>query len=213
VDINNKDRLKVSALLKEYEILRADARTNWVLWVISVALSILIFVAILIVSISSNQYLLLLFSPALSLFFAMIALSLLGLLINSGIRLNKIEDSLNKILDEKLMEWELIGGVWFGVHRNVIISNVTRYVTTISFSSIAVGVAPIIVGLILGLNSFYLDGRDWFERNNLLWLHGIILWLVPILYIAVCAWTLRLGIGLGIKRHWENMKVDLDLTD
>jgi hypothetical protein len=81
VDTNNKDTLKVSALLKEYEVLRADARTNWVLWVICVALSILTFIATLIAAISSNQYFLLLFSPAPSLFFAMIALSLLGLLI------------------------------------------------------------------------------------------------------------------------------------
>ena len=57
----------------------------------------------------SNQYILFLISPALSLFFAIIPMVLLSYLVQVGLRLNDIEDNVNEIIgDEPIMYWKKV---------------------------------------------------------------------------------------------------------
>jgi hypothetical protein len=82
-NLTNSDKFKITILLKEYDRLTSDARTNWMLWVVCIAISILVFSFMLVAAVIYDKYVLLLVSPALSLFFGLMALAILGMILNS----------------------------------------------------------------------------------------------------------------------------------
>jgi hypothetical protein len=207
-NLTSRDRFKITILLKEYNRLASDARTNWVLWVVCITISILVFSIMLVAAVIYDKFVLLLVSPALSLFFGLMALALLGMILNSLLRINEIADKLNQIIDETVMKWESSGWV-----PNVLVTNVLRYVNIISFFAIIVGATPIVISLGVGLTWLDEDGKEWFNKNELLWLHSVVTWAIPVGYGLASAWTIRLGIGLGVKRYWENMKLDVDFNE
>jgi hypothetical protein len=207
-NLNNRDKFKITILLKEYSRITYDARTNWMLWVVCITLSILVFSLMLVAAVIYDKYILLLVSPALSLFFGLMALAILGMILNSLLRINEIADNLNQILDQTVMKWESSGWI-----PNMMVTNVVRYVNIISFFAIVVAAAPIVISLGVGLTWLVDDGREWFNKNDLSWFHPVVSWAIPIAYGLASALTIRLGIGLGVKRYWENMKVDVDVGE
>lgn len=66
--INIKDELRVNSLLREYGELRREVRTFEVLQIVCISISALLFVAMFIAAVLSNQYILLFISPGLSIF-------------------------------------------------------------------------------------------------------------------------------------------------
>jgi hypothetical protein len=65
----------------------------------------------LVAAVIYDRFVLLLVSPALSLFFGLMALALLGMILNSLLRINEIADKLNQIIGETVMKWESSGWV------------------------------------------------------------------------------------------------------
>jgi hypothetical protein len=82
VTINSDNSgLKITVLLGEYNRLSAEIRTFAAIWIICICISVLISAAMMIDAFFSNQYILFLISPALSLFFAIIPMVLLSYLV------------------------------------------------------------------------------------------------------------------------------------
>lgn len=189
-NLTNKDKFKITILLKEYNRLTSEIRTNWTLWVVCIAISILVFSLMLVAAVIYDKYVLLLVSPALSLFFGLMALALLGMILNSLLRINEIADNLNQIVDLTVMKWESSGWV-----PNMMVTNVVRYVNIISFFAIIVGAAPIVISLVVGLIWLDDNGREWFIKNDLSWFHPVVSWAIPIAYGLASALPLDVGIS------------------
>jgi ABC-type transport system involved in multi-copper enzyme maturation permease subunit len=110
VTINSDNSgLKITLLLGEYNRLSAEIRTFAAIGIICICTSVLISATMMVAAFVSNQYILFLISPALSLFFAIIPMVLLSYLVQVGLRLNDIEDSINEIIgDEPTMYWKKV---------------------------------------------------------------------------------------------------------
>src|SRR5262245_17843799 len=106
VNINSKEELKVNTLLSEFKEIRNEVRSFETLEIVCIALAALTFVILLIAAVLSKQYILLLLSPLLSLFFVLLATGMFAHTTNLGLRASQIEDKLNKILGERIIEWE-----------------------------------------------------------------------------------------------------------
>ena len=103
-EFRNTNNIKTTALLEEYRELRADIRILTILELIFLALSILIFVFMLTASTVSDKYILLFFSPAMSILFLIIGMGIFSYSTNLGILVSELEDSLNEILGEQIFK-------------------------------------------------------------------------------------------------------------
>src|SRR5437667_9931789 len=79
---------KITVLLAEYSKLSAEIRTFGTIGIICICISVLISATMMVAAFFSNQYILFLISPALSLFFVVIPMALSGYLVNIELRLN-----------------------------------------------------------------------------------------------------------------------------
>ena len=101
--------LKITVLLGEYNRLSAEIRTFGAIGIICFCISVLISVRYDGSAFFSNQYILFLISPALSLFFAIMPMGPSLTQVQVGLRLNDIEDSVNEIIgDEPIMYWKKV---------------------------------------------------------------------------------------------------------
>ena len=96
---------KMTALLREYSDQRAEIRLFEVLAIVCIVISILASSALLAAAVFSKEYILLLISPALSIFLIILAMALGSYVITLIMRLTDIEDKANKILKEGVLEF------------------------------------------------------------------------------------------------------------
>lgn len=188
--MSKSERYKITALLREYADQRAEIRLFEVLGIICIALSVLTSSAMLVAGIFSNSYILLLISPALSLFFIILAMALGSYIMTLMLRLNDIEENINKVIGEHLLEFT------FSLRQDVLQKEIGKYWLKISQLGIAVGVVPFIISLWNGINLFSMQV-------------GTIAWLVGAFYGAIAIFSLYLGYGFFIQRSWERVPIQL----
>jgi hypothetical protein len=138
----------------------------------------------------SNQYILFLISPALSLFFVIIPMTLAGYLIHVGLRLNDIEDSVNEIIGgEPTMYWKRV--LNYSVkEEDEITKKLEKYWNKTLFLGIIVGIIPVAFSLWLGIS--------WLSSKV-----GVIAWIVAALYGAIAITALYLAFRLFVLHDWE----------
>ncbi|MGA9845978.1 MAG: hypothetical protein WBP64_07605 [Nitrososphaeraceae archaeon] len=194
-----KDRLKITSLLREYSELRAEVRIFGVLGIICVSLSVLTSTTILGIALLFKERLLFFVSPAVSLFFVIVAMALSGYIITLEVRLSHIEDNVNKIIGgPPVIRWEKIGGIFFRYGKDQLIKQAGKYWGTIFFIGIGAGLVPFILSLGLGIYKY---------SNDV----GFLAWLtmVGIIYGAVAVITIYIGYWLYYKHRWEDFKFDV----
>jgi hypothetical protein len=100
---SSNDRNKITALLREYGEQRTEIRLFEVLGIICIILSALTSSAMLMAGVISKEYILLLISPILSLFFIVLAMALGSYIMTLLLRLNDIEEKVNKLIGESML--------------------------------------------------------------------------------------------------------------
>src|SRR5438128_8926867 len=110
--ISSKDELKVNSHLREYSELRCEIRTFEILTIVCISLAVLLFVAMLITAVLSDQYVLLFVAPGLLMFFAIVAMAMFSYIINLELRASQIEGQLRQIVGEPTINWESTVGVF-----------------------------------------------------------------------------------------------------
>tara|TARA_B100002003_G_C13697460_1_gene351012 strand:- start:36 stop:416 length:381 start_codon:yes stop_codon:yes gene_type:complete len=111
------DELKITIYLKEYSLLKAELRQGLAVVFGLVSLAIVIWASMLMLAFLSDTLILLLFAPAISLFFTLIAGSIFSYLLNLGNRLSEIEENINIMIGEDLLTWEKKAGAFFSDRR------------------------------------------------------------------------------------------------
>ena len=173
---NSSNGFKLQAILREYSDQRAEIRLFEGLGIICIALSALTPSAMLVAGVFSKNYafLLLLISPALSLFFIIIAMALGAYVITLMLRLSDIEENINKVIGEPLLEFA------FSLRPDVLQKGIGKYWLKISQLGIVVGIVPFIISLWLGISLLSQEV-------------GYFAWLVGDAYGAIAIITLYLG--------------------
>jgi hypothetical protein len=105
IEPGNTNNNKIIVLLREYTDQRAEIRLFEALGIICIVLSALTLSAMLVAGVSSKGYVILLISPALSLFFIIMAMALGVHAIALLLRLGDVEDNINKIVGESLLKF------------------------------------------------------------------------------------------------------------
>jgi hypothetical protein len=146
VDANTKDKFKISSLLREYTENRAEIRVVGVFGLVSICLSTLTSTALIVAAVLSNEHVLFLISPALSIFFVVLAELLSTYIINLSIRLNVIEDKVNKIIGEST----IVGSLFIRINEDIMEKAVGVYWKRAISIGIIVGLIPFIISLWLG---------------------------------------------------------------
>lgn len=118
----DREKLKIDALLSEYVEIRHECRTYEVLQIVCISLSILTFIVMLIFAVSSNQYILLFISPLVSIFFILLVIGMQVYITNLGLRTRQIEDQLKSILDEPVIQWESTIGIFMTASGDILTS-------------------------------------------------------------------------------------------
>jgi len=138
----------------------------------------------------SNQYILFLISPALSLFFAIMPMVLSSYLVQVGLRLNDIEDNVNEIIgDEPIMYWKKV--LNYSVKgEDEIAKKLQKYWSRAFFLGIISGAVPIIVSLWLGIS--------WLSLKI-----GVVAWFVAVLYGAISITVFYLAFRFFVLHDWE----------
>ena len=182
--------LKITVLLGEYNRLSAEIRTFAAIGIICICISVLISAAMMIDAFFSNQYILFLISPALSLFFAIIPMVLLSYLVQVGLRLNDIEDNVNEIIgDEPIMYWKKV--LNYSVKgEDEVTTKIRKYWNRTFFLGIISGVVPVAVSVWIGIS--------W-----LLLKIGAVAWFVAILYGAIAITVFYLSFRFFVIHDWE----------
>src|SRR5437764_9321736 len=139
---NSSNGFKLQAILREYSDLRAEIRLFEVLGIICIALSALTPSAMLVAGVFSKNYVLLLISPALSLFFIIIAMALGAYVITLMLRLSDIEENINKVIGEPIMKFT--DAIIYVLRPDVLQKGIGKYWLKISRLGIVVGVVPFI---------------------------------------------------------------------
>lgn len=182
---------KITVLLGEYNKLSAEFRTFGAIGITCICISVLISVVMMVAALFSNQYILFLISPAVSLFFVAIAMALAGYLIHVGYRLNDIEDSINEIIGgEPTMYWKRAIGNYLFKGEDEITKKIGKHWHRTLLLGIITGVAPVVVSL-------------W-ERIN--WLSskvGLVALVVAALYAAITVTALYLAFRFFVLQDWE----------
>jgi hypothetical protein len=195
VSFDIKDRYKIDALLREYTEIRSEVRTFETLQVICIFISILSFATIFSTGIIFDEYILVLISPAFSIFFILIAMGILMYDTNLALRSVQIEGKLRNYLGDPTIEWEQTVGI-FGLTKGGILSaKVGKYWIKFSSLAIAVGIFPVLFGLYYGFDKFFKE-------------IGIVAWYVVIFYIIISGLTIFVGYRF-YTRDWEKVKLSL----
>jgi hypothetical protein len=182
--------LKITVLLGEYNKLSAESRTFSSIGIICLCTSVLVSVVMMVAAFFSNQYILFLISPALSLFFVTISMTLAGYLIHVGLRLNDIEDSINEIIGgEPTMYWKRVLN-YSVIGEDEIAKKLRKYWNRTLFLGIMVGVVPVVFSLWLGIS--------WLSSKV-----GVVAWIVAALYGAIAITALYLAFRLFVLQDWE----------
>jgi hypothetical protein len=145
--IETKEKLKVDILLREYGELRSNIRTYARLAVTFLALSILMFAAMFIAAIVTNQPILLFVSPGLSILFLLIGLSMDVYITNLGLMANEIEDEMNELIGESVMRWEMNVGVFAGYTNDFLAKRLGKIWYQMSLLASGIGMTLLIVSL------------------------------------------------------------------
>jgi hypothetical protein len=185
---SSNNRNKITALLREYGEQRTEIRLFEVLGIICIVLSALTSSAMLVAGVISKAYILLLISPTLSLFFIVLAMALGSYIITLLLRLNDIEEKVNKLMGESVLDFSL------SLRQDILEKGIGKYWFRIVWLGIAVGVVPFIISLWRGINLFSIEV-------------GAIAWLVAAAYSAIALIILYLGYGFFIKSNWQNVKL------
>ena len=193
--INVKDELKVNTLLREYGELRHEIRTFEVLQIVCVSISILLFAAMFIAAVLSNQYILLFISPGISIFFAILAMGMFTYNTNLGLRASQIEDYLKEIVGEPTIQWESTIGVFGGLTGDVLNTQVGKYWFKFAMLALITGIVSVTFSLLYGFEGFY---------NKV----GNMIWLIVGFYIAITLVTTYIGYRF-YTRDWEKLKLSL----
>lgn len=198
MDDNTKDKLKVTALLKEYEEVRKEVRTFEILEIISIFLSILTFISLFIIAVLYSKYIFLFISPSISIFFIVVSMGMHAYTINLGIRSSQIAGKLKKILDEPTIEWENTVGVFGSIHENIFTKKIGKYWNQLSILTIVLGVMPLLIGLIYGVSNGLFNEVNFFLSL-----------FFAAFYIVVSFFGLYLGYKL---RTWEKIRIKDQVT-
>jgi hypothetical protein len=185
---SSNDINKITVLLREYSEQRTEIRLFEVLGIICIVLSALASSAMLVAGVFSKGYILLLISPALSLFFIILAMALGSYIITLLLKLNDIEEKVNKVMGEPMLDFS------FSLRPDILEKGIGKYWFRIVWLGIAVGIVPFIISLWRGINLFSIEV-------------GAIAWLVAAAYSVIASITLYLGYGFFIKSNWQNVKL------
>jgi hypothetical protein len=195
VSVNSKDELKVNSLLREYSELKQEVRTFEVLAIVCISISILLFIAMFIAAVLSNQYILLFISPGLSIFFAILAMAMLAYNTNLGLRASQIEEHLKEILGEPTIQWESTIGVFGGLTGDILNKQVGSYWFKFSMLALVTGIVSIVFSLLYGFEGLYIK-------------IGNVIWFILGFYIAITIATTYVGYRF-YTRGWEKLKLSL----
>jgi hypothetical protein len=194
----SKDELKVTALLKEYGHVRQEVRTFEVLQIMCIFLSVIIFVIMFIGGIFSGRFIFFFISPAISIFFMIIAMGMMAYINNLGIRSSQISGQLKKILEETTIDWENTVGIFGSIRETLFTKKIAKYWWQIAIIAIGLGIAPTISVMVYGFEQ-YVDEV------------GIIIaYLTLILYAS----TIIVGFIVFYRLEtWQRIKFNKDLVD
>jgi hypothetical protein len=187
-----KERFKITILLREYSELRANIRTFTRLAVTFLALSILVFAAMFMAAIVTNQPILLFVSPGLSILFILIGLSITAYITNLGLMANEIEDEMNELLGEPVMRWEMTVGVFTGYTSDLLVKRLGKIWYEMSFLAAGIAVTLVVVSLWYGFDGFYTE-------------IGLGAWGFLAFDIAISITTIYLGYRF-FRGSWEKVK-------
>jgi hypothetical protein len=181
------DRNKITALLREYSEQRSEIRLFEVLGIICIVLSASTSSAMLVAGVFSKEYILLLISPALSLFFIILAMALGSYIMSLVLRLNDMEENINKAIGEPMLES-------FSLRPDIIEKGIGKFWFRIVRLGIVVGIIPFIISLWRGISLFSSEV-------------GAFAWFVAAAYAAIALITLYLGYGFFIKSGWQKVPI------
>jgi hypothetical protein len=187
-----KERFKVTILLREYSELRANIRTFTRLAVTFLALSILIFAAMFITAIVTDQPILLFVSPGLSILLILIGLSMTTYTTNLGLMANEIEDEMNELMGEPVMRWEMTVGVFTGYTSDLLVKRLGKIWYEMSFLAAGIAVTLVVISLWYGFARFYTE-------------IGLGAWGFLAFDIAISIITIYLGYRF-FRGSWEKVK-------
>ena len=186
----NLDEYKVTALLREYSDQRAEIRLFEVLAIVCIVISILASSALLLAGVLSKEYILLWISPAVSIFFIILAMALGAYVITLVMRLTDIEYKANKILKEGVLEFS---SSFFLLRPDVIEKGIGKYWTRIVWMGLVTGIIPFIISVWLGITLSYLE-------------IGPIAWLASAAYSAIAIMTIYVGYRFFLKLAYLNVQ-------
>ena len=156
----------MTALLREYSDQRAEIRLFEVLAIVCIVISILASSALLSAGVFSKEYILLLISPALSIFFIILAMALGSYVITLILRLTDIEDKANRILKEGVLEFS---SSFLLLRPDVIEKGIGKYWTRIVWMGLATGIIPFIISVWLGITLFDVNWLHCVARGWGIW--------------------------------------------
>jgi hypothetical protein len=190
VDANAKDKFKISSLLREYTENRAEIRVVGVFGLVSICLSTLTSTALIVAAVLSNEHVLFLISPALSIFFVVLAELLSTYIINLSIRLNVIEDKVNKIIGEST----IVGSLFIRINEDIMEKAVGVYWKRAISIGIIVGLIPFIISLWLGSDSYFREV-------------GPVALLVVLVYGTIAVFVVYFGYKFFVTGDWARIQL------
>jgi hypothetical protein len=197
VDIEGKEELTVKTMHVEYTLLRAEIRLNWVLVMCCIFAAVSVpFIGLMISGFLSQTYgiITLLVSSALSIFFTLLGMVLLGIIVNLALRLTEIEEHFNSILGENVIRWEIYAGLFPKIGEDIMLTSVIKYIYRCGTLCFIVGIVPVSVNL--------WQGFDILQKTI-----GDIVLLPMVVFAAIIGFTIYTGYRFWYKKDWERMKI------
>lgn len=146
-------------------------------------------------AISLRSVILLIISPAVSIFLILIAIAIAAYIISLSIRLNEIEESINNIVGKDTVAWEKTGGLFLGIGRNILITQVGRYWRKIVLLAIIAGLIPFGVTLRVGY-SWLLSTYSSYHAYNFVFI-----------YLSLASVTILVGYKFWLGRSWDKLRI------
>jgi hypothetical protein len=183
---SSNDGLKITVLLSYYSEQRNEIRLFALLGIVCIVLSALAPSAMLVAGVFSKGYILLLISPALSIFFAILAMAIGSYQTTLILKLGDTEENVNKLIGEPFLQFS------FSLRPDVFEKRIVKYWLRIVSLGIAVGVVPFVISLWLGISLLFIQV-------------GSITLLLAAAYVAAAVVTLYLGYNFFIKSGWQKV--------